>query len=472
MTEHERIDRAIQANLPAFRRPGILTVRPGYRLVDGWITPEPAIVVTAAEGRPKWLPFLIHGYPVDVRPATRLQRLRHEDPLAYARALATLGPERLPQEFRLERRASSGHLISPAAAGAGRAPAPASSASPPSALAPVTDRMSITCCAGQASAWAALTEFVAGAERRLTVGLHDFGSARAWQAIEVARARGDRRSRQGLGLELAVRDGRALWLSSGRRDGAMAGRAWHVVVRHPGLAQTFEAYLKEGLGASEKQAAPAADPAWPEQALGADVAPEPGARPFEVMGELVTVQALLTPDAIGVGHYTANLLRLIESAAQTLHVQMEYVRPPEDGCDAELRGLFDAVAAKMRAGLDVRIILGASEQAGGQLERLQAMGWDLSRVRLQEGVRNQGLIVDSRVVAVGGQVWSCGAAARDRSATLVLSHAGAAQYFERTFLHDWKHLAHQRLVDLPFAAIHDPPLAAANPDLPGAEMGR
>ena len=46
MSAFEDLDKVIQANGQQFKEPGAVTVRPGYKIRDGWITVEPAIVVT------------------------------------------------------------------------------------------------------------------------------------------------------------------------------------------------------------------------------------------------------------------------------------------------------------------------------------------------------------------------------------------------------------------------------------------
>ena len=43
---YKKIDAIIRRNMKLFRKPGVLTVRPGYNISGGWITDKPAIVVT------------------------------------------------------------------------------------------------------------------------------------------------------------------------------------------------------------------------------------------------------------------------------------------------------------------------------------------------------------------------------------------------------------------------------------------
>jgi hypothetical protein len=75
------IDQVIRQNFQALRKPGVLLVRPGYQATGGWVTKKPAIVVTVerkhddlpAQDR---LPETLGGYPVDVREASALEKLR------------------------------------------------------------------------------------------------------------------------------------------------------------------------------------------------------------------------------------------------------------------------------------------------------------------------------------------------------------------------------------------------------------
>jgi phosphatidylserine/phosphatidylglycerophosphate/cardiolipin synthase-like enzyme len=97
--------------------------------------------------------------------------------------------------------------------------------------------------------------------------------------------------------------------------------------------------------------------------------------------------------------------------------------------------------------VDVRIILSQYEATGSWLEKLQSAGVDASKyVKIQTGVHNKGFIVDGTVVAVGSQNWSGDGVERNRDASLIIYHAGAANYFEGIFLHDWNTLAKQHLV--------------------------
>jgi hypothetical protein len=73
------LNEVIDQHLAALAKPGVLSVRPGYKAVGGWLTDQPAIVVTVGEKVPQppaadILPTRVGGVPVDVRQASALKR--------------------------------------------------------------------------------------------------------------------------------------------------------------------------------------------------------------------------------------------------------------------------------------------------------------------------------------------------------------------------------------------------------------
>ena len=46
--EQPDLGTVIDQNLAAFRQPGVLSVRPGYKIRNGWLTRDRSIVVTVA----------------------------------------------------------------------------------------------------------------------------------------------------------------------------------------------------------------------------------------------------------------------------------------------------------------------------------------------------------------------------------------------------------------------------------------
>jgi len=204
MSALKDLDKLIQANWHQFKKPGALTVRPGYKIRHGWITPEPAIVVTVRHKKAKVspaeaIPGQVGGVATDVREATTIQRLRFDDPLKYANVAATVRPEYRQPEFDLERDAQTGQLLQaapPAPAVAERAAKPIKpyTPAPGTPLTPVTDKMSITCHASPDAGWTQLSKFLQGVREQLTVGIYDFTSAHILEALRAGLGDGQRLS--------------------------------------------------------------------------------------------------------------------------------------------------------------------------------------------------------------------------------------------------------------------------------------
>ena len=268
-------------------------------------------------------------------------------------------------------------------------------------------------------------------------------------------------------IKVAVKDGQSFWLSSGNWNNsnqpdidpvsdptgsasvaAKSDRDWHVIVEHPGLAQTFEAFLQH-----DYQVAATAENSPTAKALAAGIgieatvpeelavlAPVPVTYfpPLAIQNTSMTVQPLLTPD-----NYHSFMLPLIQSVEASLYIQLQYIHPSDLPEDADFTALIDAIVQKITAGKDVRIILSQYQASNGWLEKLQAVGVDASAVRLQHGVHNKGFVVDGKVVAVGSQNWSGDGALRNRDASLIIYNETVAQYFQKIFLHDWENMAKQ-----------------------------
>jgi len=195
MSDFEQIDKTIQSNLNAFKKPGALTVRPGYKIKDGWITKQPAIVVTVqrktANVAPQELiPANVGGYPTDVREATTIQKLRQAAPQRHAALMATVRPEYAQPEFTLERDAQTGELLqspAPMEAVAKQQKKSGPTYQPPQncPLTPVDDTMTIICHAGPDAAWLELSAFLKDVKNQLTVGMYDFTSAHVLQGVQA-----------------------------------------------------------------------------------------------------------------------------------------------------------------------------------------------------------------------------------------------------------------------------------------------
>ena len=188
------IDRVIKRNITRLKRPGVLTVRPGYQFTGGRLTGRPAIVVTVMRKRTRVpasqrLPAEIEGIPVDVRPSTAMQRLRATAPAKHA-LLARFGPpEHREPEWPYERRVSDGKKLS--SIRSPRHPAWNSMAKKPQIaytpaalpLAKVSRPITMLACASPDAGFTVLAEFLQAAKERLTVGLYDFTSGDILEAL-------------------------------------------------------------------------------------------------------------------------------------------------------------------------------------------------------------------------------------------------------------------------------------------------
>jgi hypothetical protein len=277
-------------------------------------------------------------------------------------------------------------------------------------------------------------------------------------------------------IKVAVRDGRSFWLSSGNLQGSnqpeqdaaklsvaeqrrlLSGhnREWHVISDNLKLAKTFEAYIKydvsevQRIGASRALEAPEM-PELVQLTEDEETRAPTAVKIFPpkkftfTAADPVKVQPLLTPD-----NYGENVLKLIQSAKETLYFQNQYIKIGKTFPDARgkpgLKDLVDALLDRMNHGVDVKIILRNEGDTRGMLQGLQTYGFDLSRVKLLGGCHNKGIVVDSKVAMVSSQNYSADGVRFNRDAGLIIFHPKVAQFFEKIFLYDWESRAHQRIL--------------------------
>jgi hypothetical protein len=514
------IEAALAANPDQLKKPGVLGIRAGYKVVAGWPTRKPAIVVTvkkksddvAEEDR---LPDKVGGIAVDVREASRLKALELQDPAQYE----TIAPK-LPAEARVARfpdeEPTAATSEEPAVEPLAHKPTLPYTPPEDGSLSPVEDDFTILCHASPDAGWPTLSAFLAQTSERLVVGLYDFTSAHVLDAVKtdlsgkrlnlvldhpiknptadqtdedthaaLASELGDNLrfawALEGMDkfaavaifpnayhIKVAVRDGQTFWLSSGNwnnsnqpdidpvnnpGDAASAtdfDRDWHVVVEHAGLADTFSKYLENDLTiASEHQVEPGGlAPAAEAEELPLEARTLPAAEfaqffaPQTFTGRM-RVTPLLTPDP---DVYSQAVLNLVQSASQSLYIQTQYAHPSIRPGDAVFTQLLQAVIDRQQAGVDVRIIFSQWENQGF-LEKLQALGFDLNQVRIQQGVHNKGIVRDGAAVLISSQNWSADGVLRNRDAGVIIENPDIAQYFQQIFMHDWTHLARQQALD-------------------------
>ena len=190
------IDRVIGRNMKHLRKPGVLTVRPGWELKGGQLTGRTAIVATVDKKRGRVpaaarLPDEIGGLPVDVRQATPMKMLRVAAPQAHAAVQAHSWPEHGEREYADERRVSDGKKLPAAKTWAktysGKQPTkPTIPYTPPPGgppLVAVTRNMTILACASPDAGFTVLADFLAATQKSLTVAMYDFTSAKILETL-------------------------------------------------------------------------------------------------------------------------------------------------------------------------------------------------------------------------------------------------------------------------------------------------
>jgi hypothetical protein len=534
-----RIAEIIEKNLSTLNKQGVISARPGYKAVGGWLTKKPAIVVTVAmkavsPSETMMLPVKLGGFPVDVREASAIEKLRAQSPQRYSELSTTGAHEATLPQFEGERDVSSGNAfddqqVTTALEVRKAKPRVDYTAPDGFALTTIKEPMAILCHASPDDGWPELKKFLSQVQATLTVGIYDFTSAHILQSLTGAlssgrslnlvldhppknptadqtdeetvssldKSLGDRfasvwalvRSSSkapkwiypsAYHIKVAVRDSSVFWLSSGNWNNSNqpdinplqdpqgaapvainSDRDWHVIVEHKGLAKTYEAYLKHDFEVAsqvEQAGTPsfessAASLAEMVQSTGEDLgqlsvaatmtgkAPQQYFPPLRIPAKgtrKIEVQPVLTPD-----NYRELVLPLIQNAQRTFYMQTQYIHPSDNSADQDLADLITAVVELQRRGVDVRIILSQWQREGGWLDKLQTVGVDLNSVKIQNGVHNKGIVVDSQVVMLGSQNWSGEGVHTNRDASLIIRDEEAAQYYERIFQHDWVYMASQ-----------------------------
>src|SRR5262249_470462 len=137
-------------------------------------------------------------------------------------------------------------------------------------------------------------------------------------------------------------------------------------------------------------------------------------------------------------------LELINSAETELLIQNQTFNPPGENQDS-LREIMDAVLAKQRAGVTVRIIFRIlfPPAARKVLEGLKDFGFDTASVKVQKNCHTKGIVADRKRVMLGSQNLSNDGVSVNRDASLLFDDEELAKYFAGIFDHDWQNLARQ-----------------------------
>jgi PLD-like domain len=384
----------------------------------------------------------------------------------------------------------------------------------------VKEAMELTVCVSPEAGWSELENFLAGTKKRLTVAMYQFTAPHIFDAVSAAVSPSGRQFElvlhpipepppksgvkaddlaeedevieplekklknrfelawatlvskahpEGLWasayhIKVAVRDGTAVWLSSGNWQSSNqpdvhpfapnpgklpAGfqrkynRDYHAIIVNDRLASIYETYIKRDFelasaqdGEPESLAAP--DLFVPEEEPEAAVAfaAPPQLFPPKRINRVVSVQPLLTPD-----NYAENVLKLINSAEESVLFQNQYINFRGTNEDFnEFRLLVGALKKKIDKGLDVRIIC-RDLMKQESLDILIAMKFPREVFRFQPCCHNKTIIVDGKKVMFGSHNWSNEGVKTNRDASLIFDDQEIAEYLTQVFEYDWDRLA-------------------------------
>ncbi len=469
--------------------PEVLGVRLSYSFREGWITDEKVILVELASERGTervGLPQHIGGLRIETT-AAPMQTLAAES------VFATEGP--------FAERFSPGNYVPPRDI----------------QLRQVDRDMRAIFHASPDSGFPVFKEFLAKTRRSITATMYEFEAPHVLDALlnavkpgkrtlkmvthykeqamtdnmdKLARVLGDRFEHRwasvGGGklfasayhIKVAVRDGEALWLSSGNwKDSNQpnidpAGqqwtewtpllkhnREWHVVIENRELAQQFEAFINydfeeaDRVPKFEETLESMLEVFVPLEMLERRTGRPQYFTPLELDRRL-KVRPLLTPD-----NYIEEVTKLVKSARRSIYFENQSLNPTFDrnGNQTDqpaFAELLDVLAKKQQQGLDVKIIVrdgrefpGGKEKVKEQLRRLKALGFDTRNIKVQRGCHTKGIIVDAEIAMLGSHNWTNEGTLSNRDASLIVYDAEVAQYYTELFEFDWNNLAKQDLND-------------------------
>jgi hypothetical protein len=490
--------------------PDVVSIRPGYDDSSSG-APVPAVVVSVTPGtapvsqdeltRRFGVPFRV----MDASVEEQIEAIRAEEgPIAFgmpgpalASPLEVLLTGEEPMDF------------GPPKVGAYRSLEPAN-------LPLVEEDMKVTVCVSPEAGWGELRAFLAGTRERLTVAMYQFTAPHVLEAVRRAvepegrrlelvlhprpeppsksgikahdlreeeqviaplrAAMGDRfrmswatltskANPDGLWasashIKVAVRDGKAFWLSSGNWQSSNQpdvdtfadppgsfppefphryNRDYHAIIENETLALAYEACIK-------RDCALTSDEGEPEESEMPDLfVPEEEEEPVDFapprlfpplrLERRVKVQPLLTPD-----NYAERALDLIRSARRSVWFQNQYINFRNSGEDfLEFKWLVAALKQQIDNGLDVRIIC-RDMMKQENVDILLALGFPRDVMRFQRACHNKTIIMDGEVVLFGSHNWSNEGVLTNRDASLILYDREIAAYFAEIYEYDWDRL--------------------------------
>jgi hypothetical protein len=499
--------RAALANVPE-----VIVVRPGYDYSRAG-APVPAIVVAVKPGAeaPDGARLAGElGVPVSVTDASVDEQIaalqREEKPVAFGEPAAgiispleTLLTGEEPLEFAPPKTGAYEPLDPPQ-------------------LPLVDEKMKVTVCVSPEAGWTELEGFLAGTNDRLTVAMYQFTAPHIFKAVHDAvapegrelelvlhpipekpaksgvkahdldevkkvvsplekeigdrfkmswatlasKAHPDGQWASAYHIKVAVRDGKAFWLSSGNWQSSNQpdvhpfadppspvppgfqrkyNRDYHAIIENKALAAAYETYIKRDYeltsaeGAAESFALPDLFVSEEEEEAVEFAEPPRFFQPLRLDRRL-KVQPLLTPD-----NYAEHALKLIQSAKKTVWFQNQYINFRNTGEDFPIfKRLITALKKQVDKGLDVRVIC-RDMMKQESVDVLIALGFPRKLMRFQPACHNKTIIVDGKVVMFGSHNWSNEGVATNRDASLIFYDEEIAKYLAEVYEYDWERLA-------------------------------
>ncbi|QDK78544.1 phospholipase [Spirosoma sp. KCTC 42546] len=455
---------------------GVFGVRPGISTTSSDDVVKPVIVVVtnpAETFNADAVPSTISGIPVEIRPATPLELTAGLLPLAaWADTAAGDVAEAVPPIGYVPPKTTEVALVE-------------------------MDVHNITCHVGPDAGWITLKPFLEGTTRSLTVAMYEFYATHIIDTVTrlgkettdklnmiLQVSANDKQIQQTLKdswgtrldfakasvsgpnrifnnsyhTKVAVRDSKSFWLSSGNwspnsqpaiQPGneqslfRLGNREWHVIIDNEPMAQMYEKFIKYDMRMARKAGESEVAAVMPDllipqsldEAEAVFLQPKPFLpKTFATTGEPVRVKPLMSPD-----NYAPEILNLIQRAQLSIYLQFSYIRQPSTG---DFDAIISAIAEKMAAGLDVRILVGSSQQADHSELLIGKRGWKREQFRMQSSkLHNKGVLVDGNIAVVGSNNWSSDGTQFNRDTSLVFFSRPIAQYYTEVFLFDWTNLS-------------------------------
>lgn len=461
----------------------VMEVRKGYAFEDSWITGKEAVVVILADSTARSsleLPQTVDGYPVEIRdPGLAELAPRNFNETAEGVTKTSYKP---PGDFSLKEVNQRMKVVCHLSPDAGF-PELAKFLEPTrerltmgiydftaphvvdAMLEAVKDEPKTFKLVMQAGESMKEGSGIKGNDIREKKVIEKFSEAMGDRFEHVAASVGQgRQFASSYHIKVIVRDGEAFWLSSGNIQSsnqyktipeagstdwwhlANLNREWNIIIENEDLARQYEDFLKydfenaaaeEGVVSQEFFDIERPEPEKPH--AGTPVYFEPLR-----LDRKVKVMPLLTPD-----NYMKRVLKLIEGAEEQILFQNQSLNlqgldsEGNDKNDPRFASLYEALLAKQQAGVDLRIIMRGDFNPESYLERLKDLGFDMSRIRLQNHCHTKGMVIDRKIVVVGSHNWTNEGALANRDASLIFDDEEVAAYFGKVFWFDWKQLARQ-----------------------------